>query len=374
MTKLNRKHILTTALLLGAASVGTQILLIRQFLTIFYGNELIIGFLLAVWLLCVGLGSAVGNRWWKKRSPAIQFIAPVFISSLFFAFIAAIISRFARLILAMPLGEQIPLAKLFLLGFLLLACPCFLFGMLFSLLAALRQMPHSNDVPAAQIYIYEAAGTSLLGIVFSFLAPHFSNLLLLYALLIVSAWLLFFCFRQKWLLIFAAAATMLLGPYHYSRLESKVMHGYWDSFRAGFQVIQWENTRFGEIALLNVQGDDYLYKNGAKITLLNDELTNQPLAALLMTAHPRPHGILLIEGALGGLPFELMRFDSLQITALEMDAAAFRFVQSHYPRSNINPSNQSSVDFIHQDARFFLHHCDDNFDLIVINAGDPATA
>ena len=42
------------AFALGAASLGIQVLLLRQFMTVFYGNELVIGLVLALWLEWLG--------------------------------------------------------------------------------------------------------------------------------------------------------------------------------------------------------------------------------------------------------------------------------------------------------------------------------
>ena len=45
--------------LIGATSVTGQIILIREFFTSFYGNELSIGFFLGIWLLGAGIGSGL---------------------------------------------------------------------------------------------------------------------------------------------------------------------------------------------------------------------------------------------------------------------------------------------------------------------------
>ena len=46
---------------LGISSIITQIILIREFLSVFYGNELILGIILANWLLLTGLGAYLGK-------------------------------------------------------------------------------------------------------------------------------------------------------------------------------------------------------------------------------------------------------------------------------------------------------------------------
>ena len=43
---------------LGFLSIGTQIYLVREFMMVFNDNELIIGLVLASWMLITGLGSS----------------------------------------------------------------------------------------------------------------------------------------------------------------------------------------------------------------------------------------------------------------------------------------------------------------------------
>ena len=47
---------------LGLTSLVTQVILLREFLSIFFGNELVIGILLANWMLLTAIGSFAGKR------------------------------------------------------------------------------------------------------------------------------------------------------------------------------------------------------------------------------------------------------------------------------------------------------------------------
>jgi spermidine synthase len=55
---------------IGFGSILSQILLVREFLVSFYGNELSIGIIFACWLVWIGIGSAFGNKV-IKRSQSI---------------------------------------------------------------------------------------------------------------------------------------------------------------------------------------------------------------------------------------------------------------------------------------------------------------
>ncbi|HSH50158.1 MAG TPA: hypothetical protein VK982_00385, partial [Bacteroidales bacterium] len=66
MVKSFLKYTKPGILLLGFITFITQIILLREFLTFFNGNELVIGIILANWMLLTGLGAYIG-RFFKKH-------------------------------------------------------------------------------------------------------------------------------------------------------------------------------------------------------------------------------------------------------------------------------------------------------------------
>ncbi len=58
---------------LGISSIITQILVVREFMSVFYGNELVFGIILANWLLLTGIGSYLG-RYAERIKKQIRFL------------------------------------------------------------------------------------------------------------------------------------------------------------------------------------------------------------------------------------------------------------------------------------------------------------
>jgi spermidine synthase len=54
---------------LGLASVMTQLALMRELLSAFAGNEMVLGIALGLWLLLTGLGTSLGRTADKLRNP-----------------------------------------------------------------------------------------------------------------------------------------------------------------------------------------------------------------------------------------------------------------------------------------------------------------
>ena len=55
----------------GYFAVIIQCLLVREFLSVFFGNELVLGILFSVWLLCTGVGSFWGTKKGRWHSMVI---------------------------------------------------------------------------------------------------------------------------------------------------------------------------------------------------------------------------------------------------------------------------------------------------------------
>jgi spermidine synthase len=366
-----RLHI--SAVVLGAAALGVQVLLIRQMMTVFYGNELIIGVVMALWLLWVGLGSALGNRLWKRISPTFNHFSALLILALIAVVIGACLTRYVRVLMATPFGEYISFAQISFFCTLLLLAPCLLFGLLFSLLVFLDRLSALPGEPSARIYTYEAAGTAFFGLL---LVPliQLSNLTCFVLLPAMAALFLFIIVRKKWLFALFLLIVILLASGRVQLWETRLINCYWRSFGEGMNLLEHRNTRFGEVALLDWAGETWLYKNGGKISALPDEISNQQLAATIVCAHPQPRQILIIEGNAGGLPLAVLHFDSLFVTASELDRQAFEFVRRFDDSTTARQFQNPRLRVVFKDARRFLRQTQQQFDIVVINSGNPASA
>ena len=62
---------LIPAFSLGFTAIITQIILLREFLTVFYGNELIIGIVLTNWMVLTAIGAGIGRKTLTFRSNTV---------------------------------------------------------------------------------------------------------------------------------------------------------------------------------------------------------------------------------------------------------------------------------------------------------------
>ena len=126
------KRRLSSALfLIGFVAIVGQILLIRELLVIFYGNELSTAIILGSWLIWTSLGSATLGR----IADAISHKHRVFgLAQLVLAFLlpsSILAVRLSKILWNIPVGEIVDLATMMGISFTILAPLCFLSGFLF---------------------------------------------------------------------------------------------------------------------------------------------------------------------------------------------------------------------------------------------------
>lgn len=362
-----------SAICLGAASLGSQFIIMRQYLTVFYGNELSIGLTLALWLFWVGIGSWIGQKVWSKFNPSIDiFIFLLFIALLISTFSLAQI-KLVRIILSIPFGEFVSFYHFLFFSLFNLSLPCLFYGFLFSLLSALAARVKDTGEPSAFIYALEAVGTMIAGLILTQIVHYFSNFLSIILLQILIFGLLFWRSCKKWLLaVFSLYLIILLFGIP-QKWESKLQYQYWHSVDENMELKEWQGTRFGEVCILEWGEEYYYYFNGIKGGALSDSIENQSLAAILMNMHQNPKDILLVGGSFSGLALELGKYSNTKVTVLEIDEKAKRFLENFNGKYHGDEKNKNGH-YLFLDARYYTQKTDQKYDLIIVNVGKPSSA
>ncbi|MBN1466682.1 hypothetical protein JXA02_13080 [candidate division KSB1 bacterium] len=366
-----RKRIKFYAAGLGASSLGVQIILLRQFLTVLYGNELVIGVVMSLWLLWVGIGSMLGHACWKNRAPRESAYPSLLIFTLFIAILVYSAGKFVRYFLQTPYGEHLSYADVFVFAGFILCVPAISFGFLYSLLARMSRASFTKNEPAAVVYAYEAFGTFVVGVVFTFMLAKYSNLFCLFALTVFQLVLLMLVGWRKTVAVPLILVVFLLMMPASQKIEDYLLRRYWQSVDATMLLREWQFSRFGQSSILEWGGERFLYHNGAKVTALTDDIGNQVCAATILCQHPNPQRILLIEGNAGGLALQCADF--VQVDVMEMDGDMLDFVRLQTD-SSARDWNRDNINIRVTDARRALRHTDASWDMIILNVGAPMTA
>lgn len=369
-------------LLAGFASTAGQILVLRELLVLFYGNELSTGLIFAGWLLWTALGSTLAGRFHKKMNPdgvglaaALSFLALLLPLTVLFI-------RASRLIWAIPVGEIVRPGLMLGITLSVTAPFCLASGMVFAL--AWTQAGAGNadkDGRPIAIYLGEAAGAAVGGLFYTFvLLPAVSAVA---AALIVAAIVLAGCIalpkprrsdRRATQAVTGTclAALVLLGI---GLTFSPVLDDASRRLQWGSNFLFARDTPFHNLALLR-EADQYsLFGNGLLLFSFPDPQTAEYCVHLPLLQHPNPAAVLLIGGDAPRLAAEAVKHPGLErLDCVEPDPEIIRIadeLSAGPPRAALGDPR---VHLFHEDAASFVRTRKHGYDVIVLNLGNPLTA
>jgi spermidine synthase len=154
-----------------------QVVLMRELVATFYGNELVFGLILAAWLLWVAAGSAgLGRLGEGRRLGPGAFATGLALTALFLPAQMAL-TRAIRVLLDITPGALVSFGSMAWSIFLILAPLCLLLGWQFTLGSRLlqRTLLTERGGTVGRAYVYEGWGAAIGGALFSFLLVRFLN-------------------------------------------------------------------------------------------------------------------------------------------------------------------------------------------------------
>jgi spermidine synthase len=348
----------------GISSVVTQLLTIREFLTQFQGNEIVIALILFNWLILGGLGPLLARvttrRFQHATAVSLAWMSMV-LGGLAMLQIHAI--RHLRDIVFIH-GSSVGFYPTWLFTFLIIAPYCLLLGVVLPYSLFVIRVEHL-DYPAARIYITDNIGDITGGALFSFvlvfLVSPLQAILLAHLPLFGAIYLLFPVSRRRRppviLSLGLLAAVFVTGVI----LEERSLTP------AEGQLTYYRETRYGRITVHKDQEQHTLFEDGVPVfssqnQSLAEEIIHYPLAGL----YPADH-VLLIS-AQGGVMGELKKYHIKTVDYIEIDPAVTD-VQFRFGLIDTIPG----LNIIHQDGRAYLSQTSKIYDAIIVNLPEPGT-
>lgn len=363
--------------------MASQIIYMREFLVVFYGNELSISFILAGWLISGALGSAVLGKFTDRIRYKIQAFSScqIILGLLLIAGIVAV--KFIKIFLKVNPGEVIGLFPIIVASLAILAPTCLLMGFIFSLGCRIYASGRSDGAHGiSNVYILEAIGSIIGGAITSFILIRSFDALriaVIFALLnILSASMLVLSANNKKakqvlgfiasLLVIGIVAAWLSGGL--VKIEKYSLFRQWQ----GYKVLGTKNSIYGNILMAN-KGEDYsLFNNGILFYTIPDRLNSEEAAHLALLEHKDPKRVLLIGGGTGGLVEEILKHRVDKVDYIELDPSIIEISEKYLPKSYYKALKDPRVSIKNVDGRFFIKNSKELYDCIIIHAGDPYTA
>jgi spermidine synthase len=348
----------------GISSVVTQLLIIREFLAQFQGNEFVIALILFNWLILGGVGTllarGVKKRFWKATVnrlgwlslvltglPAVQILAIRHLRDVFFIH-----------------GTSIGFYPTFAFTIFIIAPYCLVLGFVlpYSLFVIRTENP---DYPGTRIYIIDnlgdVSGGALFSFVLVFLVTPLKAVFLANLPLLLTTYLLFRSSSRHGPVIYLGTGLtfiilitgIFLEPSSLKPPEGKLVH--------------YSESRYGRIEVQQDREQLTLFVSGNPLygnqnLSMAEETIHYPLAQLNQAKN-----ILLIS-AQGGMMAELEKYKPASVDYAELDPQVadvqFRFgLIKRIPGLNV----------IHQDGRAYLAGSHKIYDSIIVNLGEPDT-
>ena len=354
--------------LLGFVSFTAQLVLVREFISVFTGNELVIGFFLSLWLILTGLGAMAARNTAPSSFSGPKLVILIEVLSILPLLILFLLYWFKSILF--PPGTA-PGPVEILAGTALLLFPvCFLSGYLFILLTGV-QSSQSKSHPISGSYFIETAGSLLGGIFFSFLFVFFLRSLEILTLVSAGSILLlqFRVFQRKFswkstgvllLLIITTALVFVLN------LDTKLK----SFFFRNQKIILNQTDYTGNQVVTNQEGQLNFFTNNNLDFYTGNVIDSEESAHYAMVQAVNPQKVLIVSGDVISIAREVQKYNVKNIDLISFSSQYYKLYEKFNPAET--PDNVLR-EFTGDPIRFLQRNKTGVYDVVLLNVPPPLT-
>ena len=365
--------------LIGFSAVIGQIVLMRELIVVFSGNEISLGIMLATWLFWTAAGSYAGSRVELGEQHARGTVAALESALGLSLFPTIWALRASRTLFQTVPGELIGPMPMLLTSLVCLAVFCTLSGSLFVAATRMYRQACAVSPPTAtsSAYRLEAAGSAAGGILASLVLLRWCNSFQIAALVLLlnlgMALVLLLPMRRSLAVgtvLGLAGFAMLLVTLVVPGLESSSQARLWQ----GFHLLESRDSIYGKLAITETGNLRSIYDNGIILASAPDESAAEEAVHYALLEHPAPRRVLLIGGGVNGSIAQALKHPTVErIDYVELDPALISVTREYFPEQSKGFS-APRVHLHYADGRSYLSATRDKFDVLILDAPDPQTA
>ncbi|MFH1202111.1 MAG: hypothetical protein V1674_04390 [Candidatus Omnitrophota bacterium] len=422
---MTKRIIIASLLFRGILTIIAQVILIRELLITFLGNELSIGIILANWLFLEALGSSVFGRISQKikngtpqtntkhpnipasaeelsssassgyppklvtaesteakRGRCLAKVDKIFVFILLMVVIAAYLpiavylARTIKTILGIGIGEVAGIPIIFISSLTILSILTFCDGALFSLGCSIyssltKQVTNS----ITGVYILESLGFFTGGLFFSFLLIRYFGTFQIVLLVAITNLFLALLLSIKVSHRLQIGIILLLIAFGFLFLNSSYLQQIsLNSQWKGLNILDYQNSVYGNVMVTKrVNEFTFFYDGIPLLTSPNpDTASLEDLAHFSLLSHPHPRQVLVIGAATGGLINEISKHPVNIIDYAELDPLIIKMIKKFPTNITLEELSNPKVDIHYLDGRLLVKKTKTNYDVIILNLPAPS--
>ncbi|MFH1888948.1 MAG: hypothetical protein ABH806_02525 [Candidatus Omnitrophota bacterium] len=367
-----------TVLLVGLSGIVAQVVLLRELLVSFYGNELSLGLILANWIMSEAAGVFIIGRVIDRVKNKINIFI---ILQVIFALVLPLsvyLARCVKSIAGVPFVEGMSLSLIFYSSLFIMLPVAFCHGALFSASCKIYSSYAKDSADCVgRIYAWETIGTIAGGVLLTYLLiPRLDSFQIAF---IISALIIFVCLpfyrRISTVFRYLVFFVLLLAAYLFlsgaaSKISAYAIQKQWK----GEEVLDYRNSIYGNIAVVQKEGERTFFYNGLPVitTPYPDMVFVQEFGNLPLLFHPAPKDVLIIGAGAGGLINEMLKYPVKRLDYAELDPLIIRMLQEYPSSLTARELGDKRVNVINKDGRFFLKRTQNRYDVMMVGLSKPS--
>ncbi len=372
----------------GFSGIAAQVILLRELLVTYSGNEMTIGLILSAWLIAEASGAfSAGRRLERSPRKLGYFIALTLLFSVILP-VSVYYSRFIRTAVGAAPGEGLGLAAVAVSSLILVFPAGFLHGALFPAGCGLYSRfrvkaaeENSRQDIISRVYVMEIAGTVSGGVLVTYLLIPYMNsfeaalaviMLNITALLILAGSRLPFSVSVR-RVVFSALLVLVFFP------SLKLMRGLNEKSAAfrwpGQNMVYYGDSVYGNLAVTETGGEFTFYSDGVPVISVPfpDTVEIEDFIHLPLLMHPDPGKVLVISGGAGGVINEILRHGVKKIDYAEQDPLVIEKVKEFSAEPGPGELDREPVKLHYRDGRMVVRETERLYDAVFIGFSLPST-
>jgi spermidine synthase len=355
---------------LGFTTSIVQVILIREIVNTFYSNELIIGVVLAFWMLLTGIGALISIKR-TTLSDTSLFTRFAFLSIL--PVILVISISLFRHFFFLP-GELVNIWKLLPFISALLLPYCVLSGNIFSLISNLYKSEGQlqaalSKANSGRLYSFESLGSILGGLVAGLIMVLWLNTLQSLAINCFLVLLMaVICYLQVNLVIKTITVILLLVvPFltFFKSFDKDLKHLLFNNQN----ILKTKETPYGNLTFTFSSGQINVFENQELMFFSENITSTEEAAHFAMLQRKEQSKVLLIGGGISGIANQILKYPSVKsLVYVESNPWLLKYSAEYF-----SLPNDRRLQTVRKDGRIYLEHDSSRYNIIIVSIAPPSS-